>query len=140
MSTLTKIDFRVSDNEAITVERPSPRCLSQLSGPLTHDRARTDPSEARTDARHRRRRTRGRLIAAERPPVAAMVRHEAAAMTVGDLRAALAELDDSTPIKVAVPDGRVPGEGVGVDDGYTIVGVGFGRSEGATGGWRPSQP
>ncbi|WTW91893.1 DUF6225 family protein [Streptomycetaceae bacterium NBC_01309] len=66
---------------------------------------------------------------AGQPPLAAMVRHEAAAMTVGALRAALAELDDSTPIKVAVPDGRVPGEGVGVDDGYTIVGVGFGRSE-----------
>lgn len=66
---------------------------------------------------------------AGQPQVTALVRHEAAAMTVGDLRAALAELDDSTPIKVAVPDGRVPGEGVGVDDGYTIVGVGFGRSE-----------
>ncbi|MGA4538827.1 DUF6225 family protein [Uniformispora flossi] len=63
------------------------------------------------------------------PPAAVLIRHEASAMTVGDLRAALAELEDGTPIKVAVPDGRVPGEGVGVDDGYTIVGVGFGRSE-----------
>ncbi|WP_436789738.1 DUF6225 family protein [Yinghuangia sp. YIM S10712] len=66
---------------------------------------------------------------AGQPSPTGMVRHEAAAMTVGDLRAALAELDDGTPIKVAVPDGRVPGEGVGVDDGYTIVSVGFGRSE-----------
>lgn len=32
-----------------------------------------------------------------------------------------------------MPDGRVPGEGVGVDDRYTIVGVGFGRSEWADG-------
>lgn len=66
---------------------------------------------------------------AGQPPTAALLRHEAAAMTVGELRAALAELPDGTPIKVAVPDGRVPGEAVGIDDGYTIVGVGFGRSE-----------
>ncbi|MGR6997375.1 DUF6225 family protein [Yinghuangia aomiensis] len=78
---------------------------------------------------------------AGQPPAAALVRHEAAAMTVGQLRAALAELPDSTPIKVAVPDGRgCPATLSASTTDTRSSASGSAAPNGATGGWRPNPP